>query len=342
MMRAILLAVLAIAAAACVTAQDEPTNVHDLRVLGMRFEPPEVMIKGCNAQLLLAAAGSFDGGTSIELPPQLALSFFAAAATPLEFSTLVADPAGNGRNLDYRVLACANRSDRDCNDQGKYVELARGSRPAGEWKLRVMPGTQVLDDGNDAGFPLPDGGTGSLLLLEVIQEDTFKGLGGVRVPIVLEVSAPDTGEKIFAQKLMVYSCQFFPQMKQNVTPILPGIRFKDEPWPEDEVKEVSGKGEVALSPEDFSSLQEPYVVPSIELKPYDLVESWKITWMTTSGTMTAYNTGGTDFVGNEGRHNSRWKPDQKATEPQDVTLYFVVRDGRGGQSWTTRRLRWSP
>lgn len=341
-MRAILPLLLLATASACVTGQDEPTNVRDLRVLGMRFEPPEVLIKGCNVQLLLGAASTFDGGTGFEIPPQLALQFLAAAATPLEFTALVADPAGAGRSLDYRLLACANRGDRDCNNEGDYVELQSGTTTGGELKARVTLGTRVLDDGNDAGFPLPDGGTGSLLLFEVIQQDTFKGLGGIRVPVVLELSAPDTGEKIYAQKLMVYSCAFFPQMKQNVTPVLPGIRFKGEPWPEDEVKDLSGKDEFALSPEDFSELQEPYVVPSIELKPYDLVESWKITWMTTSGTMSAYNTGGTDFVGEEGRHNSKWKPDQLATEPKDVTLYFVVRDGRGGQSWTTRRVRWSP
>jgi hypothetical protein len=200
----------------------------------------------------------------------------------------------------------------------------------------------VLDDGNDAGFPMADGGTGSLLLFEVIQQDTFKGLGGIRVPVVLELSASDTGEKIYAQKLMVYTCQFFPQMKQNVTPVLPGIVFNHVTWREDEIIEVRGKGTWELTVEDFSALQEAYVVPSLMLQPFDLTEAWKVTWMTTSGTMGPYNTGGVDFAGEEGRHVSRWTPDQVATEPADVTMFFVVRDGRGGQSWLTRRLKWWP
>ncbi len=319
------------ASAACVTGQDDPTLVKDLRVLGMRFEPPEVLMRGCDARLLIgAAAGAVDGG-SISLPPQFQLLLAQYASTPLEFTALVADPQGNGRSIDYRLLGCASRGDRDCNNEGDFVELSKGTTTAGELKLRVTPGIQFLDD----GLATP-------LLLEVINQDTFKGLGGIRVPVVLELSASDTGEKIYAQKLMVYSCQFFPTMKQNVTPVLPGLLFKGDPWPADEVKEVSGKDEVALLPEDFSALEEPYLVSSLALQPIELVESWKVTWMTTSGTMSPYNTGGTDFVGVPGRHNAKWKPDPAATEARDVDFTFVVRDGRGGNSWTTRKVRWTP
>jgi len=159
---------------------------------------------------------------------------------------------------------------------------------------------------------------------------------------VLELSASDTGEKIFAQKLMVYTCGFFPQMKQNVTPVLPGITFDGDLWPEGEVKKVKGYQEFPLLPVDFTSLEESYVVPSLELKPVDLVESWKVTWMTTSGTMSSYTTGGTELDGTTARHNSNWSPDSSNSEEKDVEFFFVVRDGRGGNSWTKRTLRWMP
>ncbi len=321
----------AIGSAVCVTGQDDPTTVKDLRVLGMRFEPPEVLMAGCNAPLLLGAlAGASDGGT-VSLPPQFQLLLAQYASTPLKFTALIADPTGAGRMLDYRLLGCANRGDRDCNNEGDFVELQTGQTTAGELTATVAPGIQFLDD----GLATP-------LLLEVINQDTFKGLGGIRVPIVLELSAADTGEKIYAQKLMVYTCKFFPSMKQNVTPVLPGLKFNGEPWPEDEVKEVTGATEIPLAPMDFSALEESYVVPSLELKPVQLIESWKISWMTTHGTMSPYNTGGTDQVGTTGRHNDKWRPDKSATEAADVEFYFVVRDGRGGSSWTKRRVRWSP
>ena len=99
---------------------------------------------------------------------------------------------------------------------------------------------------------------------------------------------------------------------------------------------------VRLEPLPFEDQQETYVVPSLELKPVNLTESWKVTWLTTSGTMSPYNTGGTDLQGMTGRHNAKWRPDQAATEAQDVDFYFVVRDGRGGSSWLRRSVRWEP
>ena len=162
------------------------------------------------------------------------------------------------------------------------------------------------------------------------------------MPVVLELSASDTHEKIYAQKLMVYTCQFFPEMKQNLTPVLPGLKFDGDPWPEGDVKKVKGKQEFPMVPEDFTALEETYVVPSLELKPVNLTESWKVTWLTTSGTMSPYNTGGTDLAGQTSRHNAKWRPDQTATEAQDVDFYFVVRDGRGGSSWLRRSVRWEP
>ncbi len=329
-MRTVLLLSL-VFAAACVTPQDEPSNVHDLRVLGIQLEPPEVMMVGCDARLIAAAAaGAADGG-AITLPPALLGLVLQYANTNVKFTALVADPAGQGRALRYRLAACANRADRECNDEGDFVDLEAGETVGGEFTTNIRPGSKVLDDGN-----------ATPLLVEVINFDNFKGLGGIRVPLTFELSAPDTGEKIYVQKLMVYTCQFFPSMQQNVTPVLPGVQFNGESWPEGEVKQWSGMEEVPLLPEDFTALQENYVVPSLMLQPLELTESWKITWTTTSGTMSPYATGGSDVVGVEGRHNVKWRPDQLATEPRDVDFWFVVRDGRGGMSWLNRKARWSP
>lgn len=331
MKRPLALGLVVLAAAGCNIGQENPSTVHDLRVLGMQFEPPEVVMVGCDAPLLLGAlSGALDGGT-ISLPPEFQLLLGLYASRQLQFTALIADPAGAGRSIGYRLLGCANRGDRECDNEGDFVELSRGTTTGGELKLTVAPGIQFLND----GMATP-------LLLEVINQDTFKGLGGIRVPVVLELTAADTREKIYAQKLMVYTCQFFPTMKQNVTPVLPGIKFDGDVWPEGEVKRVKGKQDFPLEPVDFTALEEPYVVPSIQFSPVNLTESWKVTWMTTSGTIAPYESGGTDLAGMTERHKASWKPDQKATEAKDVEFYFVVRDGRGGNSWTKRSLQWEP
>lgn len=316
------------ALSACVEPEDNPTNVHDLRVLAIRFETPEVMLQACNLRLLGGLAASADGGT-ISIPPELLQALATDAARPLTMTSLIADPAGNGRTLKYRVVTCANQNDRKCVNEGDFLELARGETTAGELSVTVAPGAMLLPDGTP-------------LLQEVISQDTYKGLGGFRVPVVLDVQTEDGSEHVYAQKLMVYMCQFFPQMQENATPILPGVTAAGEAWPEDEVKQFSGTESVELEPEDFAALQEHYVLPSFQLTPVDLDEAWEVSWYTTVGTMSAGTTGGVDFGGELGRQRSKWQPDQTLTTPQDVTFTFVVRDGRGGNSWLQRRARWTP
>lgn len=328
-MRALVFSLFLVAASAgCISGQDDPTMVKDLRVLGMSLEPPEVMMAGCDAALLLGLAQPTDGGLPT-IEPKLLAKLIAAANLPLDFKALIGDPAGEGRTLEYHLRTCVSTGDRACNTAGEYVELSHGTTIGGELRLSVLPVAQLLPDGTP-------------LVLSVLDRDGYKGLGGIKVPLVLELSSPDGQEHVFAQKLMVYSCQLFPDREANRTPVLPGLSWAGDPWPADEVKQHSGKAAVALDPLDFTALVESYVVPDLMLEEVPLVESWKINWMTTSGTMSAYSTGGTDFAGQAGRHSVSWLPDQAATAPADVTLYFVVRDGRGGESWLTRQVHWTP
>jgi len=325
--RALVPAVVALALVACVGPDDNPTTVKDLRVLGIRFETPEVLINECNVGLL-SALGSADGGT-ITIPPELLQKLAVAASRPIKMTSLIADPAGAGRPLKYRVVVCANPNDRRCTNEGDFVELLRGETMAGELSVTVAPGAVLLPDGTP-------------LLQEVITQDLYKGLGGFRVPVLLDVQTLDGAEHVYAQKLMVYMCRFFPEMEENQTPVLPGMTIAGAPWPADEVKDFTGTQEITLEPEDFTALQEPYILPSFQLQPVYLVEAWKVAWYTTLGTMDNLSTGGSDFSGQVGRHRNTWKPDATATEPKDVTLTFVVRDGRGGESWAQRKIRWTP
>ena len=331
MTRALLVVLLVLGlAASCVSPQDNPTNLHDLRVLSVQLEPSEVLIPGCSAQLIaVAAAGALDGG-NVEVPPELQQLLIQYAATPVQYSALIYDTDGGTRPLRYRISACNSRVDRTCSDGGMNIDLKTGTTHGGVYTTTLVPGAQIFDNGTP-------------LLFEVVLADTYKGLGGVRVPLNLELVSDDTGERLFVQKLMVYTCQFFPEMKQNITPELPGMTWNGEAWAEDEVKQWQGRDEVTFLPDDFTALQEAYTVPSLFLQPVNLVESWKVTWMTTGGTMASYETGGTDLGGQTERHKNKWKPPQSdsATE-QDIDFYFVVRDGRGGQSWLIRHAHWKP
>jgi hypothetical protein len=333
-------AVAAFLAAACNQNRDDPTTVHDLRVLAMSAQPPEILISPCDPALLLAVAGAGDGGLP-SLDPKTLATLLAVGSRPVELTTLIADPDGGGRPLDYRLLGCASTSLSACvgADGGPSVELARGRTTAGELSLSVVPALAILP-----------GTAGTPLLLDVVQADPYKGLGGIRVPLVLDLTAPGSADHIYAQKLMLYTCQLFPTQVANVNPVLPapGLSWQGgadaglEPWPAGEVRTWSGTDPVTLEPADFSALEETYVVPSLTLTPVTLQESWLLNWMTTSGTLGSYQTGGTNLAGATGKQRNTWHPDPHATAGERVTIWVVSRDGRGGESWISRQVDWTP
>ena len=320
--------------AACTQPLPSPTGVVDLRVLGATFESPEVLISPCDPRLLASLGG---GGSTAQIDPVQLQRLLVVGQRALTYRALVVDPLGNGRELSYRLRACANQGDRECDNTDDFVELASGRRAAGEWTFTLdgsapdkpLLGTALLPDGEP-------------LLLETLKQDNSRGLGGIRIPVLLEVRASDTNERIYAQKLMVVQCQVFPQMRENVTPVLPGVTLRGEPWGETDVPELKGFDEVPMEPLDVSALEEDYTVISFSLTPVALKESWRIAWYTDLGTMSSFETGGTNLAGNATRNRNRWVPDQSVTEPRVVTFYMVVRDGRGGLSWLIRRARWTP
>ena len=304
----LLACLLAFAATACVGPEDNPTRVHDLRVLGVQLEPPELMAPTC------------------EFTPQ-ALAFFAA---PVRYTALIADPAGEGRSLHFELFACASPSDRDCSQEDRVLVTSGDIAPTLpdtwlEHSLVLSPGLLQLPDH-------------SPLLLRVLELDPYHGLGGIRLPLVLHLSAGT--EEIWASKLMVFSCAYFPESRQNVNPVIPGVRLNGVPWGEGEVPLLAG-GPFEVTPEDFSEREEPYVVPALDLSKVELVESWRLSWYADLGTFSPGNTGGVDPGGEEGRHRTEWSPPRQADE-QDVHFWFVARDGRGGMTWLSRTGHYRP
>lgn len=312
----------------CTGPEDTPSNVKDLRVLGIQVDPPE----------LLAPICAFSTEALKDPAVQQALAVWSA---PVDYTALIEDPAGGGREISWELRACAAGWDRTCTAEGDpHYLIASGKTLPGELKVPgIKPGL--------LGVNLAQGDFQNALLFRVLQDDTYRGLGGIRVPLVLHVKAGD--EEIYAQKLMVYWCNFFPQppggegptMEQNVNPVLPGVTLEGTEWKDGEVRPLSGKGPFAVEAQDFKDREEHYVVPSFQLQPVELDESWKVAWHADLGHFSPNQSGGSDLDGVEERVRSEWTPGSSAHE-QDVTFWFVVRDGRGGESWITRRAHYTP
>ncbi len=300
------LALGAVALAGCVGSEDNPASVRDLRVLAISLSPPELMSPDCG--LTPAALGAF--------------------STPVSLRALIEDPKGEGRPISYQLHACAWPGDRTCEKAEDRVFLGRGTLTPGEFRLDNLLLGQALIESRQ-----------QLLLQQVFEQDQFKGLGGLRMPLVLEVSAGE--ETIHAQKLMVFSCRFFPDMKVNEQPVLPGMSVDGQLLLEAEKPTLNGQDSIAFEPLDFFPLQEHYVVPSYELSRVELDERWRISWHTDVGYFAPGETGGLDFSGNEPRHTVSWLPPPDAKEG-DVNLWAVARDGRGGLSWLQRSFHYVP
>jgi hypothetical protein len=260
----------------CVGPTDDPSQVHDLRVLAADAEPPELMDTSCSSD------------------PAAQLGFL----RPVRVRWLIADPNGQGREITYSVTACANVNDRKCENENDFIELAKGTTQPGTLE-HSFNFVGEFKDGEFKPLLLPDEVS---LLQETISQDTFKGLGGVRIPLVLKASAGE--ELIYAQKLMVFSCRFFPDQKPNVNPALPDFLLDGQVWDEATVRTLSGDAPFVIEPADFLASEEDYIVPSFGLEPIYLREAWKFSWHATVGRFAQSQTGGVDLGGEAERHRN--------------------------------------
>jgi hypothetical protein len=110
---------LAAATGACVPPLDNQSFVHDVRVLAIAADPPEITY---------AVEGAIPTNSNPTCQPDVAQL---AGPGVINVRALVTDPAGAGRLLHYVFSACAQTSDQRCPDAGAYV-IAEGDAPAPE------------------------------------------------------------------------------------------------------------------------------------------------------------------------------------------------------------------
>ena len=282
----------------CGVPSDDVSLVHDLRILGVTADPPELMTPDC---------ASFDN------PPD---NLFDAPGT---FRALLADPLGAGRNLDYDLKACVSQSDTRCDqDPDQTVAITSGSMPAGDWSFPLSPGELTLADG-------------SRLWKKALASALDSGQAGFWLPIVLHVKAGT--EEIFAQKLMVLSCHTYSDSAANTNPDLPDLLRNGEVWAPDDHTPFADDLTLELAP--FDDRREHYVEPDINLKPVELDETWRISWFTTLGGFTPVSADGAIGTVDDPKRHAKWESTDTVPTP-NVQFWVVVRDGRGGMSWLSR------
>src|SRR5260370_21135917 len=138
---------------ACTTTLDSSDQVHDLRILAMRVDPPEVMVDGGGGML-----------SSRIVSPAIIVT------------ALVAEPLGAGRLVHYLFSTCArvdqsdavvdNSTHRCVVGQLGYRILAEGDFApgvSGELQITFRPSSQLLSEAQSL--------------------DTYHGFGGLPLPV---------------------------------------------------------------------------------------------------------------------------------------------------------------
>jgi hypothetical protein len=314
MRRAILL--LSFLACACDVGFQDEAVVVDLRVLGVRADPAEVIV---------------DSMTS--------------AIPPVTITALVADP-GTSRRLEWRMEACAPTLSLRCDDDDPAAVV-------------VPMGTGFADD-PEAAVPGASVSAELVLTPELIQwaiaEDSYHGFGGLPIQVSLRLVGEGGGEAdaVYAAKNVVYALRDPATRVANQNPTLERLEVRHG---EDAYATLEGgpcsdptviphpitAGEtVRLSPVEPEGVRETYVLPTFSGGERSFTENMTYAWYVTAGNIGRVTGGPVDAFGNPPilwTDYSAPGVEHLAEIPGGlINLWLVMRDERGGVTWTQRCL----
>ena len=329
---------------------DDPSTVKDLRILAVRAEPPEVILKA----------------TAISDPPAT------FALPPIALTPLVADPRGGGRPITVTVDACPNNpfaptSPNNPNDPTGYpaggARTTVGSALCDATPARIRLATDV----DLATQPSIDAVLDPALVQAAFAHDLFPGPNGITyggfelgMPIVFQLTVRAGDETALAiKRAIVWGHAVRDDQTPNTTPAIPSVTAydrRDEATAEPLPGAVVPLDEGAPLPvpdhgvwiDPGPALAEPYVTAVIDratgaVVPFDVArEKLSYTFYATAGTFSPLETSSEPPAGvtttSRVHIESKYEPPPKAQRPADVTIWIVVRDERGGASWISRSL----
>ncbi|MFN7130641.1 MAG: hypothetical protein ACK4N5_01075 [Myxococcales bacterium] len=337
--------VLALVCAGCVSPEDIASRVHDLRVLGMQAEPPEYVMTD---PVLLGVLAKVIGRQQI---PEQQVQFLNTQIPTVRMRALVIDPQGNGRPVHYRWTTCYYPESFRCEGTATEVVLGEGL---------------VTNEEAAADFRLD-----FERVATIINIDSLKGLGGVPVQVTLRVWTD--AQEMYATKRVVVTppikslnLERLAELQRGGQPPDPAVLLAEfekiklpnkvantnppAPWPlleglllvPGEAPEVKASPQPVFSAFPQRELQEEYVVPTFEGGVRTLQENWRYSWFSTLGYFRPQRTGGIDpntLEEEQQEAKLNLLPDDPAGE---FRVWTVVRDGRGGENWTERKLTFVP
>jgi hypothetical protein len=322
------LGLVGLAAGAGCGSFEDPDVVIDLRVLAMAATPPDQVID-----------------VDLTQPPSPAALL--SQLVPTRVCMLVADP-GLERRLAWSVTMCPLTADDRC-DEARPEELIDSG---------------VLDD-PDTTVPEPtlcvtiDPDVRLLgVLLDALQEDTLRGLGGVDYAVQLRIGGEDGDRNLdqYATKIVRVAPRIPANRNANTNPQIFNVdarfgtrgeiplrldRCADNPTP----LEIPAGTRLQLSPLEPGGVREVYVVPTLDGRSQTFTESLTYQWVASAGGFSNGSTGGPrDPFGNPAPLATELvAPDgNELSGPTDISLWIIQRDERLGVHWYQSCVRVAP
>jgi hypothetical protein len=352
---------LAATAGACTNFAD-PTTVVDLRMLAVKVEPSEIIL---DADLSNPASPIVDPANNP-----------AVTVTPL-----IADPAGYGRPVTYTISACPNDPFAPAapgGGQGGGAFPSGGARTTVGSALcdESSPKTWLLTPGPIAAGSSFDVQPTIEQLTVAFMTDVFPDQYGnlhggfdLGMPLTLDIKVDAGTEQIRAVKRVLYWAQRIDAAQiPNQLPTIDTVRtyplrnadtfdpvgaVTTIPEPDQGMFDVPA-GTTSIWIEPSRATAEPFETTVIDPETHHAVpfsvprETLRYRFFATAGSFTPAVTSSepeTGFVPTGPIHiESKYQlpaPDQIGTELL-VTIWIVVRDDRGGESWAQRTLRLQP
>ena len=252
-------------------------------------------------------------------PPEVVLD---GDVPPVALQALVADPRAPDSTIAWQWSACGLTDDLRCASDPRAISIGTG-----DGSLEAIAAGLVVTDE---------------LVADARVLDTFLGFGGVAIMTEL-VLAPGTDDELHAIKQLPAQYGLPRDTVENSNPSPPALLHDDVDWPVDEVLEVEPSAEVAVEPVSPPEDAEHYAVFRFDLGTEQLDENLDYSFFASEGTWSRNGSGGPpDIVATETTLASRWTAPSEPPADGAVTMWVVVRDGRGGTAWTERRVRVVP
>jgi len=247
-------------------------------------------------------------------PPEA--QFDSTTADPIDIQVLAVDP-GNTAPITLHAAVCAPTDSRRC-DSGPPAAIDLGTTPL-TTTLRIPPEFVVIAQG----------------------QDDLKGFGGVRVQYSFSVDHGDPRNAVFGSKVLLYTPR---GGTPNHNPAITGVQLSrdgqawGEPVAAGDTLQLPANAEVGLRPLLAAGSREEYVTTDLRGNIVRLTEQPRYSFFVGPGAEVDQDTADEPLDGVA-------PPDglsRITVHSAPGTLWIVVRDGRGGESWVAFRLELAP